>query len=171
VNKKVGKSTSETLAELFGAAEKRPRGRPRRGPAPTKAPPRTGDRKWWRAQGDRRQRDKRRAHSGIDSLGQRGKPVLDRGGWRVLWSRMAPGRWYGLAELRVLMPEYEYGAENTFARRMVARGVAERGLNPYWTGRTFDGPRYLYRRLERPDIVGRWRGRRWAAEALKEKSR
>jgi len=151
------KSTSQALAELFGAAEKEAAPLPvvETSPAPTRvvaAPTKTDVRRRWRAMGDLNQQVKRHAHRGIDAMGIRygwpGHGVLDKAGWKVLADRMAVGRWYRLVDLIGLMPEYARDSVSVFERRARLGGLVERGLAPEGHQGAFGFRRwYLYRRV------------------------
>lgn len=127
---------AETLAELFGAADKGAGGDVEtfRAPAPSSVPVKVDRRAQRIAWGDVGQSLKR----GRRRPGQRTWKDGP-GRWWSTWESMESGRWYVAREVPGLAQD---------AAKLVRRGAAVRTLHPDWNGRWQDGPKWLYQRVE-----------------------
>lgn len=74
------------------------------------------------------------------------EPILALAGWRVLVARMEPDTWYTLAEIKAIMPEYQYGSLKAWLWQVLrSLGMLQRAPNPdFDPGRAGKYARYLY---------------------------
>jgi hypothetical protein len=169
----MSKSTSQTLAELFGAAQEGPvEAAPV--PAATSAPPRVEKavlRDLWGDRGHSRRRRGNFGHAAWNANRRRttrySPADVDRQ-WYVVYERMQPGRWYTRAELVT-----EISESWDWARRVIARrGGLEIALNPDRDRHPYGAARYLYRKIEGvPRPVPNFPPKRYTPEQLKMKAR
>lgn len=138
----------------------------------------------WR-EGGRRGREKAKAnrearrkaahakqHSKVSGRRGMARPVGVLAGFKVIASRMAPGAWYSVAELRDLGAEFPARSVKAWLKvKLFDAGIVERAHNPDFdctkADRRQSEPRFVYRLTARGiELTGEWRKQLSEADSL-----